>query len=100
MKLKFAALGFGASLVVTLAAQAGTIGVFRVADDQIVAVSSDGAQILVEKEAFGKIKSKAKQGDKVVLDGTQWTLAKNAGKASKLQVEGAESEFVDILPAE
>jgi hypothetical protein len=100
MKLKLAALGFGTSLAVALAAQAGTIGVFRIADGQIVEISEDGTQVLVENAAFKKLKNKAKHGDKVVLDGIKWTLAKNSDEIMTLQSEVVDNEFVDLLAAE
>ena len=74
MNLKHATLGFVTCFLVTLPAIAGTVGVFRVAEGQIVEVSDDGSTVVLEASAFQKLKLKAKNGDQVILDGGRWTV--------------------------
>ena len=100
MNLKHATLGFVTCFLVTLPAIAGTVGVFRVADGQIVEVSDDGTRILVEKEAFKKLKLKAKEGDTVILDGTSWMLSENEKNAFKLSPQASDLSIVELVPAD
>jgi hypothetical protein len=86
MNLKHAALGFVTCFLVTLPALAGTVGVFRVADGQIVEVSDDGSTVVLEASAFRKLKLKAKDGDQVILDGGRWTVVNATAKDEPLKL--------------
>lgn len=100
MNLKNSALGFVISLFVGLPAIAGTVGVFRVTDGQIVEVSQDGTRVLVEKEAFTKLKLKAQEGDIVILEGTSWTLSESEKNTFTLRPHESDLSSVELAPAD
>ena len=102
MNLKQTALGFVTAFLVTLPAMAGTVGVFRVADGQIVEVSDDGSTVVLEDKAYNRLKLNAKDGDQVILDGGGlWTVvtAPVQGEPMKLSSDLVQ-EQVALVPDE
>jgi hypothetical protein len=101
MNLKQTALGFVTAFLVTLPAMAGTVGVFRVADGQIVEVSDDGSTVVLEATAYNRLKLNAKNGDQVILDGGRWTVvaAPVQGEPMKLTSDLVQ-EQVALVPDE
>lgn len=99
MNLKHIAYGFVTCFLVTSPAIAGTVGVFRVADNQIVEVSDEGATVVLESSAYEKLKLKAQNGDQVILDGGRWTVVNVTAKDEPLKLASdLIQEEVTLLP--
>jgi hypothetical protein len=84
--MKTTAIGLCA-LLFTTQALAGTIGIFRIADDKIIAVSDDGTKVVLDSEAFREINSKAEVGDELILDGGRWQVMEKKTDLKSLKVK-------------
>jgi hypothetical protein len=99
IKLSFAIFGLVASLLTTWTAQAGTVGVFRVAEDQILDSTSDGAQIFLEQTVFEDLARKVNSGEIVTIGHSNWVLDSGSQEHLMLVSESATSAEMLVLPA-
>lgn len=99
MKLTVVIFGFLAGLFTTTSAQAGTVGVFRVAEDKIVEVTNDGGQIFIEPSAFDSLQRRAVMGDIVSIGDSNWIIESGSGANLMLTPESQEQSEIEISPA-
>jgi hypothetical protein len=100
MKFRNVAIAFIACFASTLFAHAGTVGVFRVADGQILDVSDNGSQILIDQDAFASIQTEVNVGDTVVIEESNWKVISESKGNLKLSLDSNEAADIELVPVE
>jgi hypothetical protein len=98
MKFRNVAIAFIACFASTLSAHAGTVGVFRVTNGQILDVSDNGSQIMIDQDAFSSIQTEAKVGDTIVIEESNWKVTAGSKDTLNLSLESNEPAEIELVP--